>query len=160
MITLSDTEVETVDVSIDEKLLKSHQERIKNEPDIQRSLKETGQGLESQISLYASSNKQGDTMTISEYLNKNPKILQQNSSRDVEIWGKRWHENSRHSTYSEKKFCKQARQLYDGKFGEVFQSVFVDKDGNYKKYLAFSDKADGVDVKDVNQSISSEDLKL
>lgn len=150
-----------MDISIDKDLLEQHKTRLKEDSAFQTSLEETGQYLEHTIKHYASFRDvgEGNEIPVSEYLNRHPEILQEHSIREVRRYGKTWTENSRHNSDNERKFCEQARELYDGKFGEVFQSVFVRQDGQSRKYLALSGKADGVEEEDIERSIPSEDLE-
>jgi len=150
-----------IDISIDRKILQQHQRSIPGNAALQKTLAETGDDLEQTIRQYAGFNEvgEGEQIPVRGYLESHPEILQEHGSREVKIYGKTWSENSRRSTDNEREFCAQARELCGGKFGEVFQSVFVGRDGQIRKYLAFSGKAGGVDEEDIDRSIPSEDLE-
>ncbi len=147
------------DISIDVSMLQQQKTRLKDDSAFQRSLDETGQYLEQTISHYASFRDvgEGKQIPVSEYLDRHPEILQEHGVREVKRYGKTWTENSRNSSENEGEFCEQARELYGGKFGEVFQSVFVGRDGHNRKYLAFSGKTEGVDEEDIEKSIPLKD---
>lgn len=153
--------VRGLDVSIDESVLQRHKGDVRNNDELQRALEETGQDLEQTIRHYASFRDcgEGEEVLVREYLENHPEILGEYSTREVKRWGKSWIENTRRHTDYERKFYQQARELYGGEFGEVFQSVFILRNGQIRKYLAFSGKADGVDGEDIDKSIPTEDLK-
>ena len=153
--------IREIDISMDENLLGQHKIKLRESSAFQRILEETGQDLEQTISYYASFRDigEGEQIPVSEYLRRHPEILQEHSVREVRRYGEVWIENSRCNSDSERKFCKQARGFYGGKFGEIFQSVFVNRDRANRKYLAFSGKANGVDEKDIKKSIPAGDLE-
>lgn len=150
-----------IDISGDSNMLQRHQRDLEENAALQKTLDETGEYLEQTIKHYASFNDvgEGEQIPVREYLERHPEILQEHGNREVRRYGKTWNENSRQSFDNERGFCAQARELYGGRFGEVFQSVFVGKEGQIRKYLAFSGKADGVDEEDIDKSIPSEDLE-
>lgn len=150
-----------IDISIDRCVLKQHKRSLRDDSAFQRTLNETGQYLEQTINHYASFRDigEGKQIPVSEYFNRHPEILQEHSVREERRYGKTWNENSRLNSNNEIEFCAQARELHGGKFGEIFQSVFILKDGKSRKYLAFSGKADGVNEEDIERSIPSEDLE-
>ncbi|MGV8086940.1 MAG: hypothetical protein ACP5N1_04880 [Candidatus Woesearchaeota archaeon] len=147
--------IKDLDLSIDKLVLEKLKSKILTNASLQKSLADSNIELEAGINMYASLEDKGNGNKISviDYLINNPECLDSQKLRTINRIGLNWIEKSREYTSSEKKFCEQARELCNNKFGEIFQYVVLSKDASIKKYVAFSARADGVDEKDITDAI-------
>lgn len=153
--------VQEIDVSIDKIMIEKCKELIANDDALQKTLEESNLDLEQEICRYASLKKvgQGPKVTVKDYLQKYPEILQKHARRIEERWGLRWTEYSRKNSYFEEIFLQNSREIYGGRFGEIFQTVLVLNKGQIKKYLAYSGRTDGVGHEDIDKSIPNKEIK-
>jgi len=151
---LLEKNMQEVDVSIPLESIESFKIMFKDLR-IKERLIETNELLNDDIKQYTDlmSCTSGERVSVKVYLDRHPDVVKKYFNRNVKRWGLEWIEKLRRNNDSERKFLENARDIYYGNFGEIFQTVVALKNHRLEKYVATSSRADGVDEKDIQSSI-------